>query len=249
MIASIRKRCVGRFRTSRPYADIDPDAESNEASVLSFKIMQQLRSDRAHRLLARAGVAWVTSDAPDPHVAGVLTFDVPGEPPHHLIPVANVRPYVDARTRVLARDLHRTPIRELAHALTDAATSTVAIVLDEEFSGSALVDAPSGRSGRAVLTERSPDRRVFEVSYEGEGASLVVIAELLHPGWHATVDGVSARIWQVDVGFMGVEVAPGSHRIRFEYDAIAPRWALISLGSLVLAIIAILAGLRRAASS
>jgi hypothetical protein len=46
---------------------------------------------------------------------------------------------------------------------------------------------------------------------------VLVLRERLSAGWRAWVDGEEARIWEVDLLFMGVAVPPGQHTVEFFY--------------------------------
>jgi hypothetical protein len=238
VVRSFRSRGGGRFKSARPFEDSDSDGESSPISKLAFQILQKLPAARARALLARAGVAWVMSPFPDPGVAGVVKMDVRGESAQYFIPIERARPYVAAYSRVIAARPDR-PIAEIAGLWTDVATSSAAVVLDEGFASSVLTSTasphPATTKHRVELISSSVGRRSFEVEYDGGGPALVVLQEILHPGWQAFVDGGRVKVWPADVGYMAAEVSAGRHRIRFEYDAVAPVWAPASLASLAVA--------------
>ena len=48
---------------------------------------------------------------------------------------------------------------------------------------------------------------------------LLVVSEIYHPNWRATVDGEPAPVYRVDVAMRGVEVPAGRHEVRFRYEA------------------------------
>ena len=52
---------------------------------------------------------------------------------------------------------------------------------------------------------------------ESDGGGLLVISELHHPGWHATVDGAPAAVVRVDYAIMGVRVGPGRHEVALRF--------------------------------
>jgi hypothetical protein len=248
---SVSLRGLGRTRTARPFGDIDPDAESNRASVLTLNVIESLKPRRAREMLGRAGVAWLSVVRPDPTARGVIPFDVEGEEPQYLIPVERVRPYVSAWERALVVDLdHAQPI-EFALALTAASTSSAAVILDAAFDPSRLLALSSTGAApvRAELKKRTTDGRSYEIETEGERPAVVVLQEIMHPGWSVSIDGARSRIWPVEIGYMGAEVPSGKHRVRFEYDAIAPGWLPMSAVAMIIALALVAAEWRRGTST
>ena len=67
-------------------------------------------------------------------------------------------------------------------------------------------------------------RNQVVVTVDAPGDGLVVVRELFHPGWTATVDGRPAHVVPVDGWARGVLVGPGPHRIVFRFDAPLYRW-------------------------
>lgn len=101
-------------------------------------------------------------------------------------------------------------------------------------------------AGRLVELERN--RAVAEV--EAPQAGVVVIHEGYFPSWRAWVDGRETRMVPANVGFRGLLVGPGRHRIEMVYEApsyllMAAISVLATLGALALAVL----GLRREARS
>ncbi len=72
---------------------------------------------------------------------------------------------------------------------------------------------------------------------------MVVLTDAWYPGWRATVDGKSARIYEVDGGVRGVIADAGRHVIEMRYRP----WSIILGGALtaLAAFLALLAGLGR----
>jgi hypothetical protein len=50
-------------------------------------------------------------------------------------------------------------------------------------------------------------------------ASTIVVKTTYHPNWRATVDGVSARTFQLSPSFLGIAIPPGSHFVEATYVA------------------------------
>jgi hypothetical protein len=68
------------------------------------------------------------------------------------------------------------------------------------------------RAGSLAVNTISADRRYL------------VVSEVWHPGWRATIDGVPASLYRTDIALMGVWVPPGSHEVRFSFRP--PGWTL-----------------------
>lgn len=92
--------------------------------------------------------------------------------------------------------------------------------------------------GGAVSTDSSarivsyePARLVIETS--APTATVLVLSEMFHPGWEATVDGRATRIMLTDYLLRGVALEPGRHRVEMTYTAPAARMgAIVSAGTL-----------------
>jgi hypothetical protein len=73
---------------------------------------------------------------------------------------------------------------------------------------------PSADSARIV--HYAPDRIDIEAATESRG--LLVLADTLYPGWHATIDGVPQPILRANRLMRALLLEPGSHRVVFTYD-------------------------------
>lgn len=62
--------------------------------------------------------------------------------------------------------------------------------------------------------EIQPDRLIAEV----QGPGMVVVSEVMYPGWKARIDGVPASITVVDGLIRGVEIPAGEHAIEFYFQ-------------------------------
>jgi hypothetical protein len=83
-----------------------------------------------------------------------------------------------------------------------------------------------GATAAGRIVEADLDRVVAEIDAPADG--VVVIAEHVHPGWSATVDGREARIVPANGLFRAVFVEPGHHRIEMRYRA----WGFVVLAAL-----------------
>lgn len=90
---------------------------------------------------------------------------------------------------------------------------------------------------RAVLTSVTPTHVVVDAAAQQPG--LLVLGDLYHPGWQATVDGKPATIWRVNHVLRGVLLPAGQHRVHFLFRPRSLRigaWiSLAALGLLLLA--------------
>lgn len=91
---------------------------------------------------------------------------------------------------------------------------------------------------RAELSRPRPDRIVVSTAGDQQCPSVLVVAEQWDDGWEATVDGERAAVVRADGAFLGIPLAPGSHRVQLSY-----RVPELRLGALIttLAAFAILA--------
>jgi hypothetical protein len=64
------------------------------------------------------------------------------------------------------------------------------------------------------------ENTVVEIDADSVCGGYVVLNDVWHPWWTATVDGNPADIMQANVLFRAVEVTPGRHRVRFEFKPI-----------------------------
>ncbi|MBP6629024.1 MAG: hypothetical protein KBG28_26315 [Kofleriaceae bacterium] len=118
---------------------------------------------------------------------------------------------------------------ESADAAWKAAAAAPGVVAAIE--AGAVTQAERARLERADHTSPVVPGRVdtwrrnqVVVTVDAPGDGLVVVRELFHPGWTATVDGRPAHVVPVDGWARGVLVGPGPHRIVFRFDAPLYRW-------------------------
>ena len=100
------------------------------------------------------------------------------------------------------------------------------------------VQVSAGSTRGEVLSEEvGSNFYAAEVKVERE--SMLLLKVTYHPNWRATVDGVEADTVMLIPGFMGVQLTPGNHKVRFEYQPRRLRMVLLVLGLLTLASIAV----------
>ena len=57
----------------------------------------------------------------------------------------------------------------------------------------------------------------LELTVRAESRGLLVLSEIYDPGWHATVNGRPARIWEVDGALRGIVVDSGDNKVTLRY--------------------------------
>jgi hypothetical protein len=98
--------------------------------------------------------------------------------------------------------------------------------------------------GRVVSQRIGADTYVAEVEVERE--SFLMLKATYHPNWRATVDGDEAETVMLMPSYVGVEVAPGTHRVRFAYRPQPWRPVLGLVGLLLLGLLALVEWRREA---
>jgi hypothetical protein len=66
----------------------------------------------------------------------------------------------------------------------------------------------------------------FDLEVRSPTGGTVASSVSYAPGWRAEVDGVGAAAFEVDAGFVGFAVPPGSHRVRLDYRPAGWVWGL-----------------------
>jgi hypothetical protein len=68
-----------------------------------------------------------------------------------------------------------------------------------------------------------------QVDVEMGCKGLVIVSDNWYPGWSASVDGTSAKIWKVNTVIRGVVVGAGRHRMTMHYRPFAVYFGLVTL--------------------
>jgi hypothetical protein len=95
-------------------------------------------------------------------------------------------------------------------------------VLIDKSEGS-LSSQMQARAGEVQITAYGQTRIVLQAASPDGG--WVVLNDVWHPWWRATVDGVATPIVQANVLFRAVKVAPGEHSIVMEFRPLVGMWA------------------------
>ncbi len=85
------------------------------------------------------------------------------------------------------------------------------------------------------ISAYSPDWVQLEASSPHGG--WLVLSDLYFPGWHATVDGIEARIFPANYLFRAVRVEPGHHVVTFAYRPLSLYAGLVLCSIAILAVI------------
>ncbi len=146
-------------------------------------------------------------------------------------PVFMEDPYVDIHlnTNALQRVwlVYRTvPVKDLEEAYTyvfaaDFEPAVMATVTDGPF-------LEASGEGRIEVVAYKPNRAAFYV--ESNERTLLVLSDLLYPGWQARVDGEDVPIYATNGLFRGVLVPAGSHQVEMQFTPQSLRWGLGLMG-------------------
>ncbi len=103
--------------------------------------------------------------------------------------------------------------------------------------GSAPTTRPcEGSEDTARIVDRGTTSLTLKV--RSECAGLLVVSDAYYPGWSATVDGRSTRIYPTDVALRGVEVPRGTSTVEFRYR---PAWFRVGVLVALLALLLVVA--------
>jgi hypothetical protein len=69
---------------------------------------------------------------------------------------------------------------------------------------------------KANILERAPARMLVEA--EAQKPSILVLSEIVYPGWRVKVDGIESELLRVNYNLRGVALAPGKHRVELVYS-------------------------------
>lgn len=81
----------------------------------------------------------------------------------------------------------------------------------------------------ATIERHSPNEVVVRATADGHG--YLVLTDLFHPGWSATVDDQVANVLLANLSLRAVPLKPGEHRVIFRYSP--PGWRLGAILSVV----------------
>jgi uncharacterized membrane protein YfhO len=86
----------------------------------------------------------------------------------------------------------------------------------------ALSRSAAAAVGSARLVRYANTEIIVEVDAQSD--SLLVLNDVWHPWWRATVDGADIEILRANVIFRAVAVLPGKHTVRFTFEPLRGAW-------------------------
>jgi hypothetical protein len=95
---------------------------------------------------------------------------------------------------------------------------------------------PAAPAGSARIAAYAPDH--VEIAIDADRSGMLVLTDVMAPGWTAQRDGTPVPVLTVDGTFRGVLVEPGTRRVTFDYR---PMFTYLGFGiAIVVLIVAIL---------
>ncbi|MGK2858347.1 MAG: hypothetical protein ACSLFQ_14190 [Thermoanaerobaculia bacterium] len=124
-----------------------------------------------------------------------------------------------------------------------------AISGDDPGPRAAFVADGKGPASPGTVLSWSETPRSIELDADAEGAGLLVLSVTPHRYWRASVDGRRATLLPVNLGFSGIELQPGRHRVLLEYrNPVVIAGAEITLVAILLLGVVVVVSRRRARS-
>lgn len=170
-------------------------------------------------LLDRLSVGWLVAFFPEHHYLNGLT----GVELVNSVPVGNdyARVYRNKqawpRIQVAAHTVLAATVQEARQKLIEGDVPVEAVVVVSD-----RLPVDIGQSAAQVqIVEDTP--RAIASRVTSESAQLLVVRDVVFPGWNAFVDEVPAPILTVDSLFRGVVVPAGNHEISFLYQPVPYR--------------------------
>ncbi|HEX4384455.1 MAG TPA: hypothetical protein VH083_15945, partial [Myxococcales bacterium] len=218
--ASLRVRLISGYEplSLRHYQRYFELLRRNSAALGPPNVWTDLDGIARWDLLDQLGVRWVVAEAqarPPAHLELVRTF--PAQPELFF--------YSGVFHRDLAvyRNPAELPPARLMGEVTAVADEDAAVAalrrLDARrtavVEGQAPADAPLEQGETASVESFRPGALAIVARAARE--RLLLVSEVWHPGWSATLDGQPASILKADVALMGVVVPAGEHRVSLRF--------------------------------
>ncbi len=136
--------------------------------------------------------------------------------------------YVYENTDALPRVLfvHNWQIADFGRIMRDGkwplADPRYTVLLDQRPTVplSASLEAPEEWKPPIVRIVRY-ENTVIDIEVDAAESGFVVLNDVWHPWWFATIDGSPAKVHKANVLFRAVIVGPGRHQVRFEFAPVA----------------------------
>jgi len=181
-----------------------PTGETPDAAY-AFGIDSELNST----LMSLAGVGWLVT--PEDFVSDELRLVWKGEK-YALYRNDRVFPRAFAVFQLKAFDDKAGLENYLKGASYEDLRSSAA-VLKEDVDGLPAGSVSGSGNGAATITIYEPNQVVVEADLNADG--LLVLTDMFHPNWRATVDGVPVEIYPAYHAFRMVALPKGNHTVRF----------------------------------
>jgi hypothetical protein len=110
-----------------------------------------------------------------------------------------------------------------------------AVMLDRDV----LPEGERAKFQPAEIVEALPDRVTIRVNNSAPG--YLVLTDLFHPGWSATVDGEKVKVLPANLSFRGVPLPAGDHEVVFRYECPGQKAGMI-LGGVMLTMLIVVGG-------
>ena len=118
------------------------------------------------------------------------------------------------------------PVESLEMAYAHVFSSDFEPAVTATVTDGPYLDSPG--EGRIEVMAYTPNRAAFFV--ETSEHALLVLSDLMYPGWRAYVDGEITPIYETNGLFRGVVVPAGSHRVEMRFNPLSLRLGLGTLG-------------------
>ncbi len=205
--------------------NVDIEALTSHGYTLARSLAESAPPRERMVLLAAAGVSALVSGEPTGlPLEGRAEAAGGGRPPLAVVELGGALP----RARMVQRLSAFEGVQGFISAVSQGG--------DDLFRHTALVSASDLRRWSSTVVDRSmpstcrlvEDRGSrLEVETSGGGGFLIVTDNLV-TGWSAAVDGRRQPMFRADLGFRGLAVPPGEHRVTMRYD---PWWGPTAPGS------------------
>ncbi len=214
---------------------------TNESTVLFWLAIKKDRS-LLEPLLARRGVTALVRYTP-----GLRLVDGRVElPPGQQSPV-QVR--LAPGSHPFAFAVQKVEIVRGGQGWMDAVARLGPAVADSALVDEAELQAFDGSPAAAEIQilDRRPQRLSLSIEGRGPGPSFVAVNQTWDDGWHATIDGVPARLLRTDVALSGLIVPAGRHQVELRYqDPYVTAGMIITLAAALACLGLVILGRRRA---
>jgi hypothetical protein len=97
---------------------------------------------------------------------------------------------------------------------------TRTVLIEQQIEEGEGPTAVAGQAQARIISMAYANTEVT-VEVEADRAGFVLLNDVWHPWWKATVDGAEAEILKANVVFRAVQVPAGRHTVRFEFQPVA----------------------------